>query len=383
MVELADHARRPGSAAGSSDLGPEKDHPILERGAPRSASANAGAIGEATVCGVGAGAASSAATAMGVARPSSRTSGDRARTAGGADSANMRFSTDFLADGADAAAGAGNVFLKDKVYEWVIELAHGPNRDQALLELGKKREQYEDLAVVLWNSFGVMTVLVQEIISVYPYISPPNLSLAAGNRVCNTLALLQCVAGHDATRNAFLRAHLPLFLYPFLNTTSKARSFEYLRLTSLGVIGALVKNDSSEVVSFLLSTEIIPLCLRIIETGTELSKTVAIFILQKILMDDLGLSYVCHTYDRFSAVSNVLARVVQQMTASPPTSSRLLKHVVRCYLRLSDEPRARESLRQFLPEPLRDATFSMILRGDTATKRCLTQLLVNLSNPAE
>lgn len=38
-----------------------------------------------------------------------------------------------------------------------------------------------------------------------------------------------------------LIAHIPLFLYPFLNTTSKTRPFEYLRLTSLGVIGALVK----------------------------------------------------------------------------------------------------------------------------------------------
>lgn len=62
-------------------------------------------------------------------------------------------------------------------------------------------------------------------------------------------------------------AHIPLFLYPFLNTTSKSRPFEYLRLTSLGVIGALVKNDSSDVINFLLTTEIIPLCLRIMETG--------------------------------------------------------------------------------------------------------------------
>jgi len=36
-------------------------------------------------------------------------------------------------------------------------------------------------------------------------------------------------------------AHIPLFLYPFLHTVSKTRPFEYLRLTSLGVIGALVK----------------------------------------------------------------------------------------------------------------------------------------------
>lgn len=39
----------------------------------------------------------------------------------------------------------------------------------------------------------------------------------------------------------WIAAHIPLYLYPFLNTVSKTRPFEYLRLTSLGVIGALVK----------------------------------------------------------------------------------------------------------------------------------------------
>ncbi|KAL5180206.1 Shaggy-related protein kinase delta [Glycine soja] len=50
-------------------------------------------------------------------------------------------------------------------------------------------------------------------------------------------------------------AHIPLYLYPFLNTTSKSRPFEYLRLTTLGVIGALVKVDDTKVISFLLSTD--------------------------------------------------------------------------------------------------------------------------------
>lgn len=47
---------------------------------------------------------------------------------------------------------------------------------------------------------------------------------------------------------------------------------------------------------------------------------------------------------------------------------------------LSDNARAREALRQCLPEPLRDATFSSVLRDDAATKRCLHQLLINLSD---
>ncbi|MCJ1328227.1 Cell differentiation protein rcd1 [Thelotrema lepadinum] len=265
-----------------------------------------------------------------------------------------------------------------RLVNWVAELLNGSSREQALMELSKKREQVPELALIIWYSFGVMTTLLQEIITVYPLLNPSQLTAAASNRVCNALALLQCVASHNETRGLFLSAHIPLFLYPFLNTTSKSRPFEYLRLTSLGVIGALVKNDSTEVINFLLSTEIIPLCLRIMETGSELSKTVAIFIVQKILLDDLGLSYVCHTYERFYAVGTVLSNMVMQLVEQQTV--RLLKHVVRCFLRLSDNARAREALRQCLPEPLRDATFSPVLRDDAATKRCLAQLLINLSD---
>jgi hypothetical protein len=183
-----------------------------------------------------------------------------------------------------------------------------------------------------------MSALLQEIVSVYPLLAPPSLTAHASNRVCNALALLQCVASHNDTRSLFLSAHIPLFLYPFLNTTSKTRPFEYLRLTSLGVIGALVKqNDNSDVINFLLSTEIIPLCLRIMETGSELSKTVAIFIVQKILLDEVGLGYICQTYERFYAVGTVLSNMVQQLVETQAV--RLLKHVVRCYLRLSDNLR--------------------------------------------
>lgn len=352
---------------------------------------------------------------------------------------------------------------------YIADLLNESTREQALLELSKKREQVPELALILWHSFGtsaslhpdaraclvvsstaciaanqqswiqgVMTSLVQEIISVYTLLNPSQLTAAASNRVCNALALLQCVASHNDTRTLFLNgmslatatptntmrrpltltlpAHIPLYLYPFLNTTSKSRPFEYLRLTSLGVIGALVKNDSSEVINFLLTTEIIPLCLRIMETGSELSKTVAIFIVQKILLDDNGLNYICATYERFYAVGTVLSNMVGQLVEQQ--TARLLKHVVRCFLRydsfffvcvcvcvslcpslvpvafsdssglrltwrrLSDNARAREALRQCLPEPLRDATFSAVLRDDAATKRCLTQLLVNLSDNA-
>ncbi|KAJ3023352.1 UNVERIFIED_CONTAM: hypothetical protein HDU68_008653 [Siphonaria sp. JEL0065] len=281
--------------------------------------------------------------------------------------------------GVGVGAGAAAAESSDRVYQLILDLtaplaatgSPADRRELALVELSKKREAYEDLAPILWHSFGVMTALLQEIVLVYPLLSPPTLSNQASNRVCNALALLQCVASHPDTRALFLNADIPLFLYPFLNTTSKTRAFEYLRLTSLGVIGALVKTDNSEVINFLLSTEIIPLCLRIMESGSELSKTVAIFIVQKILLDEMGLAYICQTYERFFAVGTVLSNMVSQLVDQQ--SVRLLKHVVRCYLRLSDNPRAKEALRQCLPEPLRDNSFAMVLKDDLTTKRCLAK----------
>jgi CCR4-NOT transcription complex subunit 9 len=113
------------------------------------------------------------------------------------------------------------------------------------------------------------------------------------------------------------------------------------------------------------------------ETGSELSKTVATFILQKILLDETGLSYICQTYERFSHVAMILGKMVITLAKEP--SARLLKHVVRCYLRLSDNPRAREALRQCLPDQLKDQTFANVLKEDGSTKRWHSQLLKNLT----
>lgn len=72
----------------------------------------------------------------------------------------------------------------------------------------------------------------------------------------------------------------------------------------------------------------------------------------------------------------VLGKMVISLTKDP--SARLLKHVVRCYLRLSDNTRAREALRQCLPDQLRDSTFTNCLQDDKSTNYWLTQLLKNL-----
>ncbi|CAI0379403.1 unnamed protein product [Linum tenue] len=131
----------------------------------------------------------------------------------------------------------------------VLELSNKDLRENALLELSKKRELFKDLAPLLWNSFGTIAALLQ----------------------------------------------------------------------------------------------------------------VATFIVQKILLDDVGLDYICTTAERFFAVGRVLGNMVTTLSEQP--SPRLLKHIIRCYLRLSDNLKACDALRSCLPERLRDATFNSCLRG--------------------
>ncbi|CAM8896463.1 unnamed protein product [Rhodiola kirilowii] len=278
----------------------------------------------------------------------------------------------------------GHPFTKDRVMptaeSLVFDLSNPNLRENALLELSKKRDLFQDLAPLLWESFGAIAALLQEIIDIYRFLSPPTLSPTQSNRVCNALALLQCVASHPKTKKLFIKAHIPLYLYPFLNTMSKSMPFEFLRLTSLGVIGALVKVDDTEITKFLLSTEVIPLSLRTMEMGSDLSKTVATFIVQKILLDEVGLTYMCTNADYLFALVKVLNNMVATL-AEQPSSSRLLKHIIRCYLRLTDDPRACEALRSCLADMLRlrDATFSSCLREDPTTRRWLQQLIHNIS----
>lgn len=269
----------------------------------------------------------------------------------------------------------------EQIQQWIIELCDPKTRERALLELSKRRDQYTDLAVWIWHSFGGIAALLQEITETFILMEPQTLTAHQSNRVCNALALIQCSASHSDTRKSFLEARIPMFLYPFLSSSYNTRPFEYLRLTSLGVIGALVKTDDPEVVPYLLqseNSEIIPLCLKIMEVGTELSKTVAVFIIQKILSDEKGLTYMCATYDRFTHVANVLGKMIENLPVDGKNSNRLFKHVLRCYVRFSEHVRARDALRSVFPQKFQDNTFLNQLREDRALAQWMLTLCRNI-----
>ena len=260
----------------------------------------------------------------------------------------------------------------EQIIKWVDQIKDEKTRERALEELSHKRESLTDLALYIWYSTGTVAILLQEIINTYQLLAPPQLSIARSNRACSVLALFQCVAAHPDTRQPFLKAQIPIFLYPFLNTLNKTKPYEYIRLTALGVIGALVKVDNPEVITYLLNTEIIPLCLRIMERGSELSKTVACFIVQRILLDDSGLKYICEKGERLNAINTVLGFMINN-----EPSSRLIKHIIRSYSRLAENPEGKNLLLTNLPSKMKTPEFYNSL--DDSGKKWLTSLNKSLN----
>ncbi|KAL0218554.1 hypothetical protein P9112_004207 [Eukaryota sp. TZLM1-RC] len=238
--------------------------------------------------------------------------------------------------------------VSPQILSLLSELLVEETRGQALETLSRNRESYSSFALALWNSVGVVTVLLQEILSTYHLLVPPVLTSSQSTRVNHALGLLQVIATHSETKMWLLEANLHLYLFPFLATQTQTKPYEYLRLSSLAVVGALLKSDLPIVVPMLLKTEIVPLCLRIMDSCQTTARTIATFTIQRIISDESGLNYLKNHPDKLSNLHKVLKTNVLVLISKKNSKGRdsedkkdepdlqLLRLVLRCWTRLAE-----------------------------------------------
>lgn len=232
---------------------------------------------------------------------------------------------------------------------------------------------------LLWNTPGVMAVLVQEIQIVYPLLSPPKLRNHHNQRICNALVLLQAVASNEETQIPLVDSDIPLMLFPFLHTVSRPRPFEYLRVVSLGVLGALVKSANPKIINKFRNTELLELCLDIVKTTTEISAVVATFIIECILKDAHSFDEICKDDALFAEI----AETTIKLFVMPEVKVRETKHALRCLELLSKSQRHRAELveqLQLAPQgvPLL-LTLQELVHEDTQMQQHFDAICTNLS----
>ena len=265
---------------------------------------------------------------------------------------------------------------EDLIIKWISEIKNESTRAKAIENLTKFREKNKNLSIYLWYSRGTIATLLQEIISTYQYLSSSKLSLERSNIICSVITLFQCIASHTKTRNEFLESQIPIFLYPFLNNTNKTKHYEYLKLTSLSVIGTLVKSNDPQIISFLINTQITPLLLKIMEKGSELSRTIACCIIYKIVQDDNGIKYICEKKERYNGIIQFMRVMIKNKF-----SQRLIKHILKTFLRLSENKDARYILKNDVLKDIKNESFIRCL--DDSSKNLLNDLLKVLNEKDE
>ena len=98
-------------------------------------------------------------------------------------------------------------------------------------------------------------------------------------------------------------------------------------------------------------------------------------------MDNNGLTYLCMTAERFFAVSTVLNNMVESQLIKP--STRLLKHIIKCYFRLSENPRAQMALNTTMPTIVREMlneNKKLTDYLDESSKKLLSSLIETLQH---
>ena len=78
--------------------------------------------------------------------------------------------------GADVRLSSNNSQELEKISPWIL-MFRDPNRKyDCFKELNNQRDNIPQLAPLLWYSTGTVTILLQEIINIYPNLSPPTLT---------------------------------------------------------------------------------------------------------------------------------------------------------------------------------------------------------------
>lgn len=189
--------------------------------------------------------------------------------------------------------------------------------------------------------------------------------------VITILNILQIIVNDPTIRLDFIKLHLPFYIYPYLNRPSLSKQSESLRIASLGVFGQLLKEKDTRVLNYLMSTEMVPFCLKLMDIGTPISKKISIYIFYSILQTEEGLEYACQTFERFIAITVILNSMCQQIydqydllqqkepmeiniTSDQPDFSPLLSPIIDCYLRLVHKSNVLLSFRAQQPDVIID-----------------------------
>ena len=211
-------------------------------------------------------------------------------------------------------------------------------RSEHIFYLASNREYVSNIGKILWETPGFVQVLLNEILSTYPYLSsmvslPPNSQSIVPKffsiRICNVLSLLQVFPSNESVIDPFISTNIPMYLLPFLHINNRNEIFENLKLAALCSIAHICKSELPHAILYLIDNDFIPLCLRILKFGNAINKTVSAYILMKIFTLSDPNAECFRSEGNIMSLLTVFNQIIDEITNLP--NSHISKNLVTAY----------------------------------------------------
>ncbi|XP_078440683.1 uncharacterized protein LOC144710721 [Wolffia australiana] len=271
------------------------------------------------------------------------------------------------------------------VPEVILEFLDEDLRENALRALAnflldrfeENPEDYFQAGLFLFFSCSTMALLLYEVVDFLKKMSSDmEITLRSTKRLANVLTLFQSIAANKEIRRQFIMTAIPNFLMPIIVEKSKFEVVEQVRPIALSVIGILCQGRDSDVIMWATRNNVVNVCHASLKTGSELTKVIAMHILEYILRDTYGRSFIC---DPNRAILESLVDTWNQMvvalTDDRDLSPRLLFHVLRCYVLLCVHPRGLSLMVTSLPSEISGNAVADISEEFPAIQSLRCQLL--------
>ncbi|KAI3985766.1 hypothetical protein MKX01_030680 [Papaver californicum] len=270
----------------------------------------------------------------------------------------------------------------------ILELQDESSRETALRCLSsfliEIREEnpvmYNETGYMLYYSFGTMSILLQEILAFLRKMVEGSLKYRSIKRIANVLTLIQSIAANSATREKLVDSQVPIFLLPVIKFKSPSEDFDNICAVALSVIGILCQAKEPKIIKWAVDNQISEACWSCTDAGNELTRVIGFHILEAILRNEYGMSYICSPMcdDLLTGLMKAWREMITILAKNQDYSPRLVFHVLRCYMLLCVHIRGFSAVLSYLPDPMLDGTFNKSAEKFPIIGRLLYELLMTI-----
>ncbi|KAH0785331.1 Cell differentiation family, Rcd1-like containing protein [Histomonas meleagridis] len=223
-------------------------------------------------------------------------------------------------------------FSQDQIVSEIKQINSENTRSQAVKSLLAKRANIKDLALMIWFSPGTVVSLLSDILNFYPNLASGETNVPNANNVYNNILLFQLVASNSDTKLPFVLSGIPTYLFPFFKLNSNNADAERFIGATIGVFAGLVKGKQSEIISSLIKSEFLPICLNTLAQWNGVIRIAAAYILKCLISIDEGYSIIANNQQQTKIVLEILNNAL--MDLNEDYDIHLSKSIIEVYTKL-------------------------------------------------